>query len=79
MNTERLIFIRESLDLSQRELAEILNVSGVASEGDMYDTKIRAPFWDNFEEELRQKLGDWLYTEFNNRGLKIPSLKNAKF
>ena len=26
MNTERLIFIRESLDLSQRELAEILNV-----------------------------------------------------
>ena len=60
-------------------VAEILNVSGVASEGDMYDTKIRAPFWDNFEEELRQKLGDWLYTEFNNRGLKIPSLKNAKF
>ena len=31
------------------------------------------------EEELRQNLGDWLYTEFNNRGLKIPSLKNAKF
>lgn len=60
-------------------LADILNVSGIASNGDMHDTKIRSPFWDNFEEELKQKLGGWLYTEFNNRGLKIPDLKNAKF
>lgn len=61
------------------KLAEILNISGIASEGDMESTKIRSPFWDNFEEELKQKLGGWLYTEFNNRGLKIPDLKNAKF
>lgn len=60
-------------------LAEILNVSGIAEDGDMHDTKIRQPFWDNFESELKAKLGDWLYTEFNNRGLKIPSLKNARF
>lgn len=60
-------------------LADLLNVSGVASGGDMHSTKIREPFWDNFEEELKQKLGNWLYTEYNNRGLKIPSLKNAKF
>lgn len=61
------------------KLADILNVSGIASDGDFPSDKIREPFWDNFEEELKQKLGDWLYTEFNNRGLSIPSLKNAKF
>ena len=37
--------------------------------------KRNAPFWNEFEEELKQKLGDWLYTEFNNRGLNIPALK----
>lgn len=63
----------------REELAGILNVSGIASNGDMNDIKIRSPFWDNFEEELKQKLGGWLYTEFNNRGLKIPDLKSAKF
>lgn len=61
------------------ELADLLNVSGIASDGDFPSTKTREPFWDNFEEELKQKLGGWLYTEFNNRGLSIPSLKNAKF
>lgn len=59
----------------RNQMADILNVSGVASDGDMNDTKVREPFWDNFEEELRQKIGGWLYTEFNNRGLSIPALK----
>ena len=59
-------------------LAEILNVSGVASDGDFNTTKIRSPFWDNFIEELRQKIGGWLYTEFNNMGIKIPALKLYK-
>lgn len=63
----------------RNELADILNVSGIAPEEDMNSIKIRSPFWDNFEEELKQKLGNWLYTEFNNRGLSIPSLKNARF
>ena len=69
----------ESGEDRRNMLADILNVSGIASNGDMHDTKIRNPFWDNFETELKQKLGGWLYTEFNNRGLKIPDLKNAKF
>lgn len=60
------------------QMADILNVSGVAPDGDMHDTKIRQPFWDNFEDELRQKIGGWLYTEFNNRGLNIPALKLYK-
>lgn len=60
------------------QMADILNVSGVAPDGDMHDTKIRQPFWDNFEDELRQKIGGWLYTEFNNRGLTIPALKLYK-
>lgn len=63
----------------RNELANILNVSGIASNEDMNSMKIRSPFWDNFEEDLKQKLGKWLYTEFNNRGLAIPSLKNARF
>lgn len=70
--------IYESKD-RRKELPDLLNVSGVASEGDFNNPKIRNPFWDNFEQELKQKLGNWLYTEFNNRGLSIPSLKNAKF
>lgn len=61
------------------ELADILNVSGIASNSDMNDTKIREPFWDNFIDELGEKLGDWLYTEFNRRGLSVPSLKGYKF
>lgn len=64
-------------------LPELLNVSGIAPHGDWNhmpgQKKRNAPFWNEFEEELKQKLGDWLYTEFNNRGLKISSLKNAKF
>lgn len=63
----------------RNELAEILNVSGIAENGDFYTDKKREPFWDNFMKELKDKLGSWLYTEFNNRGLKIPDLKNAKF
>ncbi|MFR3182520.1 MAG: hypothetical protein ACLTPN_02755 [Clostridia bacterium] len=60
-------------------LADLLNVSGIAPEGDFHTEKKREPFWDNFEQELQQKLSGWLYTEFNNRGLSIPDLKNAKF
>lgn len=63
----------------RKQLADILNVDGIAPHQDTFSTKTRSPFWDNFEEELKQKLGGWLYTEFNNRGLKIPDLKNAKF
>lgn len=63
----------------RKQLPELLNISGVSPEGDFNYPKIRSPFWDNFEMELKQKLGSWLYTEFNNRGLSIPSLKNAKF
>ncbi len=63
----------------RKELADLLNVSGVSPDGDFYSSKKREPFWDNFEQELKQKLGNWLYTEFNNRGLSIPSLKNARF
>ena len=64
---------------SRYELPELLGVSGVSPESDFINPKIRNPFWDNFEQELKQKLGNWLYTEFNNRGLSIPSLKNARF
>nr|DAI44979.1 MAG TPA: hypothetical protein [Caudoviricetes sp.] len=63
----------------RKELPDLLNVSGISPESDFINPKIRNPFWDNFEQELKQKLGNWLYTEFNNRGLSIPSLKNARF
>lgn len=63
----------------RKELAEILNVSGVAEDADTKVDKVRSPFWDDFINELKQKLGGWLYTEFNNKGIDIPELKNAKF
>lgn len=63
----------------RKQLAEILNVSGVAEDADTKVDKVRSPFWDDFINELKQKLGGWLYTEFNNRGINIPELKNAKF
>lgn len=59
-------------------LPYLLNVSGTSLQSDMNDNKIRNPFWDNFINELRQKIGGWLYTEFNNRGFKIPALKLYK-
>lgn len=59
-------------------LASILNVSGIASDGDFNTKKRRSPFWDNFEKEFSEKIGGWLYTEFNNRGLSIPALKFFK-
>lgn len=63
----------------RNRLAEILNVSGVAEDADTPVDKVRSPFWDNFVDELKQKLGGWLYTEFNDKGINIPELKNAKF
>lgn len=62
----------------RNELADILNVSGVASDGDMYTTKSREPFWDDFIQDLNQQIGRWLYTEFNNKGISIPALKLYK-
>ena len=62
----------------RNELASILNVSGIAERSDMHSDKHTEPFWDNFENELNQKIGGWLYTEFNNRGIKIPALKLYK-
>lgn len=56
-------------------LAELLNVEGKAQGiGD----KKRHLFWDNYERELSEKMGQWLYTEFNDRGIKIPALKFLK-
>lgn len=60
-------------------LADILNVSGVAGDADTKVDKIRSPYWDNFIEDLRRNLGNWLYTELNNRGINIPDLKGYKF
>ena len=69
-----------SKGIDRREiLPDLLNVSGEAMGGDMDCGKSRDPFWDNFEKELCDNLGKWLYTEFNNRGLKIPDFKSAKF
>lgn len=59
------------------ELADLLNVSGVDKDND-WGGKKREPFWDNFLEDLNQKIGGWLYTEFNNKGIKIPALKLYK-
>ena len=59
-------------------LASILNVSGVAGDADFITHKKREPFWDNFEKEFGEKIGGWLYTEFNNRGINIPALKFYK-
>lgn len=59
-------------------LASILNVSGVAGDADFITQKRRRPYWDNFEKELSSKIGGWLYTEFNNRGITIPALKIFK-
>lgn len=59
-------------------LASILNVSGVADDADFISQKRRQPYWDKFEEELSQKIGGWLYTEFNNRGIRIPALRFFK-
>lgn len=59
-------------------LASILNVSGVAGDADFITHKKREPFWDNFEKEFGEKIGGWLYTEFNNRGINIPALKIYK-
>lgn len=42
------------------ELPELLNVSGIALRGDFNDKlgqKLRDPFWDNFEEDLKKNLG----------------------
>lgn len=63
----------------RKDLADILNVSGFAPDSDMNDTKIREPFWDNFIDELSEKLGDWLDTEFKRRGLTVSGLKGHKF
>lgn len=60
-------------------LADILNVSGVAGEADTDIDKKRSPYWDNFMEDLRRNLGNWLYTELNEEGISIPELKNYKF
>lgn len=63
-------------------LAALLNVSGIAQQGDFNDReaqKRREPYWDNFINELSEKLGHWLFTEFNNRGINIPELRNTKF
>lgn len=60
------------------QLAEILNVSGEAPHGDFDSGKNRQPFWDNFLDDLNLKIGGWLYTEFNNQGLKIPALRIFK-
>ena len=62
---------------SRDYLADVLNITGVTG-GCIPDDKHREPFWDNFENELNQKIGGWLYTEFNNRGIKIPALKLYK-
>lgn len=59
-------------------LASILNVSGIAGDADFTTNKKREPFWDNFEKEFGEKIGEWLYTEFNNRGISIPALKIFK-
>lgn len=72
-------YYREGSVIDRRNiLAELLNVSGSAPQSDMFVSKHREPFWDNFENELRQKIGGWFYTEFNNRGIKIPALKLYK-
>lgn len=63
------------------ELPELLNVNGIAPDGDFNDfpnQKRRSPYWDNFIEELNQKIGGWLFTEFRKRGLEIPALKLFK-
>lgn len=42
------------------DLPELLNVSGIAPRGDFNDKpgqKLRDPFWDNFEEDLKKSLG----------------------
>lgn len=60
--------------IDRRELlADILNISGNSGGKD------REPFWDNFEQELNEKIGNWLYTDFKKKGLDIPSLKGTKF
>lgn len=56
-------------------LADLLNVEGVAKG---MGNKQRHLFWDNYEKELSQKVGQWLYTEFNKKGIKIPALKFLK-
>lgn len=58
-------------------LADYLNVNGIDIDNDFGGKKRRA-FWDNFEKELEEKIGNWFYTEFNNRGITIPSLKTFK-
>ena len=56
-------------------LADLLNVEGIAQG---MGNKQRHLFWDNYEKELSQNLGQWLYTEFNKKGIKIPALKFLK-
>lgn len=60
------------LDLRER-LANDLNTSGE------YGKKEREPYWDNFLDELRQKLGKWLYMDFKKNGIIIDELKNYIF
>lgn len=62
----------------RNKLADLLNVSGIAGDSDFVYNKTRSPFWDNFLDELSLKIGGWLYTEFNNKGIKIPALKFFK-
>lgn len=60
---------------NRERLAEILNVVG---EDEGFGHKRRNAFWDNFIKELNEKIGGWFYTEYNNKGIKIPAIKFLK-
>ena len=62
----------------RNELAEDLNVNGWAKNEDFPGSKTREPFWDNFEEDLKNKIGGWLYTEFKKNGVEIPAIRLYK-
>lgn len=62
----------------RNELAEDLNVNGWAKNEDFPGSKRREPFWDNFEEDLKNKIGGWLYTEFKKNGVEIPAIRLYK-
>lgn len=49
----------------RQELADILNRKGLVG------GKMRNLYWDNFINELNQNIGKWIYTEYNNRGVKL--------
>jgi len=55
----------ESGSDNRQALAEMLNKREIVG------SKMRNLYWDNFIRELDSNIGNWFYTEYNNRGVKL--------